>query len=111
MRVLLGLSYDRGELDQHTTADLRRKIASLVQDPDSNFTINVGRIFWSDLTGDVDLQYVLPQGKSVTTYLGVGMGVHVRKGSGKAIDGTFVADAMGGVDAGLNANQQPRSRA
>ena len=31
------------------------------------------------------------------------MGVHVRKGSGKAIDGTFVADAMGGVDAGLNA--------
>ncbi len=102
VRVLLGLSYFKGTFNQHAIDQLTRKLRSLVTDPDSNFTINVGRITWSDLTGDLDLQYVLPQGRSVSAYLGLGMGVHLRHGSGNAINGTFVADALGGVSAGLN---------
>src|SRR5256886_5894200 len=50
----------------------------------------------------VDLQYVLPQGRAVTTYLGIGLGAHVRHGSGPAINGTFVQDALNSVTAGLN---------
>jgi hypothetical protein len=102
VRVLVGLSYFKGEFDQRAIADLVRKLRSIVSDPDSNFTINVGRITWSDLTGDVDLQYVLPQGRSVTSFLGLGVGLHVRNGSGRAINGTFVEDALDGVSAGLN---------
>lgn len=102
VRVLLGLSYFKGTFNQHAIDQLTRKLRSLVTDPDSNFTINVGRITWSDLIGDLDLQYVLPQGRSVSAYLGLGMGVHLRHGSGNAINGTFVADALGGVSAGLN---------
>jgi hypothetical protein len=103
VRVLLGLSYFKGEFDRQAIADLTRRLRSVVNDPDSNFTINVGRITWSDLTGDVDVQYVIPQSRSVTTYLGLGMSVHVRNGDGQAIKGTFVEDALDGVSAGLNA--------
>ena len=38
----------------------------------------------------------------MTAYLGVGLGAHVRHGSGAAIDGTFVQDALNSVTAGLN---------
>lgn len=102
VRVLLGLSYFKGEFNRKAIDELTRKLRSLVTDPDSNFTIDVGRITWSDLTGDVDLQYVFPQGRSLTTYLGLGASVHLRNGSGKAINGTFVEDALDGVSAGLN---------
>src|SRR5256886_11716056 len=50
----------------------------------------------------VDLQYVLPQGRAVTTFLGIGLGAHVRHGSGPAIEGTFVQDALNSITAGLN---------
>jgi len=102
VRVLLGLSYFKGEFDQQATDELARRLRAIVNDPDNNFTINVGRITWSDLTGDVDLQYVLPQGRTVTAYLGAGLGVHLMNASGAAINGTFVEDALDGVSAGLN---------
>jgi hypothetical protein len=103
VRVLLGLSYFRSEFDNDARARFEQRIRALVNDPDSNFTVNVGRIFWSDLTGDLDLQYVFPQGRGVTTYLGAGASVHLRNGSGGAINGTFVEDALDEISAGFNA--------
>ncbi len=102
VRVLLGLSYFRSEFDNDARARFEQRIRALVNDPDSNFTVNVGRIFWSDLTGDLDLQYVFPQGRGVTTYVGAGASVHLRNGSGGAINGTFVEDALDEISAGLN---------
>ena len=102
IRVLLGLSYFKGEFDRNATNQLAQRLRAIVNDPDSNFTIDVGRIMWSDLTTDVDLQYVLPQGHTVTAYLGAGLSLHFMNGSGKAINGTFVEDALDGVSAGLN---------
>ena len=103
VRVLLGLSYFRSEFDNDASARFEQRIRALVNDPDSNFTVNVGRIFWSDLTGDLDLQYVFPQGRGVTTYVGAGASVHLRNGSGGAINGTFVEDALDEISAGFNA--------
>src|SRR5260370_24390042 len=57
---------------------------------------------WSDVTGDLDLQYALAQGHAVTAYTGVGLGIHVRHGSGPIINGTFVQDALNEITAGLN---------
>ena len=102
IRVLLGLSYFKGEFDRNATNQLAQRLRAIVNDPDSNFVIDVGRIMWSDLTTDVDLQYVLPQGHTVTAYLGTGLSLHIMNGSGKAINGTFVEDALDGVSAGLN---------
>jgi len=103
VRVVVGLSYFRSEFSQHEITNFATRLRGLVQDPDSNFTINVGRIFWSDLTGDLDFQYAIPQSPGITTFLGLGVGVHWRRGQGSAINGTFVQDALDGLFPAANA--------
>ena len=102
VRMLLGLSYYRSQFSGREIAEFEQRIRGLVDDPEANSTVDVGTIHWADLTGDLDLQYVLPQGRAVTTYLGLGLSVHLRNGSGTAIDGTFLEDALDDVAAGLN---------
>lgn len=102
VRVLLGVSYFRSEFDGKARARFEQRIRDFVIDPSGDDTIRVGRVFWSDLTGDLDLQYVIPQGRGVTTYVGAGASVHLRNGSGAAIDGTFIEDALDEISAGFN---------
>jgi hypothetical protein len=102
VRLLLGLSYYRSRFSAAEISRLVTRIRELVDDPDDNFTVDVGIIRWSDITGDLDLQYVLPQGGALTAYLGLGVSVHLRDGSGAAIAGTFLEDALDDVAAGIN---------
>jgi len=102
VRVLLGLSYYQADFSSAARARFEQRLRSVVIDPTADDTIRLGRITWSDVTGDVDLQYVIPQGHAVTTYLGIGLGAHIRHGSGPAINGTFVQDALNSITAGLN---------
>ena len=102
VRVLLGLSYVKADFGSEARQRFVQRLRSIVHDPDSNYTIDLGSITWSDVTGDVDLQYVLPQGHAVTAYMGIGLGAHFRHGSGPAINGTFVQDALNEITAGLN---------
>src|SRR5438046_8746850 len=101
-RLLFGLSYFKADFSSAARARFEQRLRSVVIDPTADDTIRLGRITWSDVTGDVDLQYVIPQGRAVTTYLGIGLGAHIRHGSGPAIDGTFVQDALNSITAGLN---------
>ncbi len=102
VRVLLGLSYFKADFNSAARQRFEDRLKSVVIDPSGDDTIHLGRITWSDLTGDLDLQYVLPQSHAVTAYMGVGLGVHLRNGSGPAINGTFVEDALDEITAGLN---------
>ena len=102
VRLVLGLSYFRSEFDQQARNRFQQRLRSVIIDPTGDDTIKVGRISLSDLIGDVDFQFVFPQGHGVTAYLGTGVSVHVRRGSGPAINGTFVQDALDVVTAGLN---------
>ena len=102
VRVVLGVSYFKAEFSSAAETRFEQRIRSVVRDPTRDDTISLGRITWSDLTGDLDLQYVMPQGRGVTAYMGVGLGAHLRHGSGAAIDGTFVQDALNEITAGLN---------
>src|SRR5690242_8736346 len=102
VRVLLGLSYYKADFSSEARARFEQRLKSVVVDPSGDDTIRLGSITWSDVTGDVDLQYVLPQGHAVTAYMGVGLGAHFRHGSGAAINGTFVQDALNEITAGLN---------
>ncbi len=102
VRVLLGLSYYKANFSSAARARFEQRLKSVVIDPTGDDTINLGRVTWSDVTGDVDLQYILPQSRTVTAYLGVGIGAHLRHGSGAAINGTFVQDALNEITAGLN---------
>jgi hypothetical protein len=94
VRVLLGASYFRSQLDRETRNRFEERIRNFVIDPSGDDTIRVGRIYWSNVVFDLDLQYAIPQGRGVTAYIGAGIGVHMRNGSGGAIHGTFVEDAL-----------------
>ena len=102
VRVLLGLSYYKADFSSEARARFEQRLKSVVIDPTGDDTISLGRITWSDITGDLDLQYILPQSHTVTAYLGLGIGAHLRHGSGAAINGTFVQDALNEITAGLN---------
>ena len=102
VRLLLGLSYFRAQFDQESRTRFEQRLRSLVIDPSGDDTIRVGRISWSDLAGDVDFQLVFPQGDKATAYVGTGVGIHLRNGSGQAINGTFVEDALDEISASLN---------
>ena len=102
IRVLVGASYFQTDLSGVALQRFAQRVKSVVIDPLGEDSIALGRITWSDLTGDLDLQYVMPQGQAVTAYMGLGLSVHVRHGSGPAINGTFVQDALNAITAGLN---------
>ncbi|HEX4574468.1 MAG TPA: hypothetical protein VH158_05005 [Gemmatimonadales bacterium] len=102
VRVVLGLSYFKAEFSAAAIARFAERLRSAVIDPTRDDTIKLGRITWSDVTGDIDLQYVMPQGRAVTAYMGIGLGAHLRHGNGAAINGTFVQDALNEITAGLN---------
>ena len=101
VRLLLGLSYFHSQFGQQAIRRFERRLDSIVN-PGTPDSINLGRIALSDLIGDVDFQFVFPQGHGVTAYLGTGVSIHVRNGSGSAINGTFVEDALDVITAGLN---------
>jgi hypothetical protein len=102
VRVLLGVSYFKADFGSAARTRFEQRLKSVVVDPTGDDTIRLGSITWSDVTGDVDLQYVLPQGHAVTAYMGIGLGAHFRHGSGPAVNGTFVQDALNEITAGLN---------
>jgi len=102
VRVLFGLSYFRSQFSDQARARFEQRLKSIVIDPTGDDTIRVGKISLSDVIGDVDFQFVFPQGQRATVYLGAGVGIHVRNGSGAAIKGTFVEDALDVITAGLN---------
>jgi hypothetical protein len=102
VRVLLGLSYYRAQLNGDARDRFVERLRALIDDPTNDYTIDIGRIYWGDIVADMDFQYMIPQGAKVTTYLGVGLGVHLRNGSGPAINGTFVEDALDEISAAGN---------
>lgn len=101
VRLLLGLSYFHTRFAQQAVDRFERRLDSIVN-PGTPDNINLGRISLSDIIGDIDFQFVFPQGHGVTAYLGTGVSIHMRNGSGAAINGTFMEDALDVITAGLN---------
>jgi len=102
VRTLFSVSYFRSRFNDEEIRSFEERLEALVDDPD--VSISVGEITWTNVTFDLDLQYVFGPQRRVTPYLGFGIGVHVRNASGAAIEGTFVEDALDTVAAGLNAS-------
>lgn len=101
VRLLLGLSYFRSQFDQDARRRFEQRLDSIVN-PGSTDSIDLGRIRLADIIGDVDFQYVFPQSNGINAYIGVGVSVQARNGSGAAINGTFVEDALDVITAGVN---------
>lgn len=102
VRVLLGLSYYATQFSDAAVQEFEDGLDSIVNPgvPDS---IVVGRVELKEVVADLDLQYVLSDSRSATIYAGLGVSVHFANGSGSAINGTFVEDALDGIGAGANA--------
>ena len=101
VRLLLGLSYFHSQFDHQARDGFERRLDSIVN-PSTPDNINLGRISLSDIIGDIDFQYVFPQGHGINAYIGTGVSIHARNGGGAAIKGTFVEDALDVITAGLN---------
>lgn len=101
VRVLLGGSYCNGSFAPEELGRFEQRLRSIVTDPTGDFTVTIGEITWRTVQADLDLQYLFPS-SSVTPYFGVGVAVQVHNGAGRAIEGTFVEDALDTVEAGLN---------
>ncbi len=94
VRVMFGANYFKGQLNQEEIVEFETQLLQNVQDPTGDATVDVGEITWSNIEATLDLQYVFPSGPRFLTYIGLGIGAHVRNGSGTAIDNTFVDDAL-----------------
>ncbi len=99
VRVLFGVNYFKGELDQKEIDDFESRLLEVIEDPTGDATVDIGRVRWSNLEATLDLQYIFPSGPRYFTYMGLGIGAHIRNGSGAAIDGTFVEDALDTITA------------
>ena len=102
VRVLLGLSYFKADFKASEIAKFEENLRDLVDDPTGDFEIDIGTVSWSDIETALDLQYVAPVASGVTGFASAGLGIHLRNGSGAAIKGTFVEDALDGIDASLD---------
>ncbi|HET9384972.1 MAG TPA: hypothetical protein VFO67_07475 [Gemmatimonadales bacterium] len=101
VRVVLGLSYFRSDFDQDALSRFEARLDSFVN-PGTPDSIALGQVRLGDIIGDVDFQYMFPQGHGINAYVGAGVSIHARNGSGELINGTFVEDALDVVTAGLN---------
>ena len=91
VRLLLGLSYFRSDFDQEALSRFEARLDSFVN-PGTPDSVAVGQIRLGDVVGDIDFQLVFPQGRGITAYVGTGVSIHVRNGSGDLINGTFVEE-------------------
>ena len=104
LRMLLGVSYFRSDFKSEDIAEFETALENVVTDPTQDFSIDLGIVRWSDLAIELDLQYILtPMTSRYLPYLGVGAGMHLRNGSGDAINDTFVEDALDMLGAGVSA--------
>jgi len=102
VRVLLGVSYFQADFKADEIAKFEQNLRDLVNDPTGDFDIDIGAVTWSDFEAALDLQYVAPVSSAIAGFAGAGLGLHFRNGSGQAINGTFVEDALDGIDASLD---------
>ena len=94
VRVMVGLNYFKGHLNQSEIDDFENSLRRVVIDPTGDAVIDIGQITWSNLATTLDLQYLFAAGSRYAAYVGVGLGVHLRNGDGPAIADTFVEDAL-----------------
>ena len=66
--------------------------------------IDLGQVEVSDLSLDVDAQYLWTTSLGVEPYAGAGVSLHLLNGSGDLIEDTFVEDILDGIAPGIGAH-------
>jgi hypothetical protein len=105
VRVTAGINHWSSELSDPQIGELEEQLEELIfQQTGEASEVFLGTIDWADLAlnGDVHFLWRVPFG--LLTYAGLGASAHVLRGSGAAIQDTFVDDLLDSVRAGLNAH-------
>lgn len=102
VRLQVGGSYFRADLTDEEIQRQEDALLALIDNP-GGATVDLGLVRWSDLAFDADFQYLIGTSGRWQPYLGVGVGLHFRNGSGDRIRGTFVEDNLDRTQVGLNA--------
>jgi len=103
VRAVVGFNRWSSQLKREEVVRLENRLSDLIREATGeDVPVDLGEITWSDvaLHGDAHLLWYVPLG--VLTYTGVGASAHVLRGSGRAIEDTFVEDLLNSVRAGLN---------
>lgn len=102
IRPLLSASVFHSRYAADEIQTLEDRLTALVVDPTGQARVVIGDITLTNVTLDLDLQYVFTVGR-VTPFMGLGMGVHIRNAAGSAIQGTFLEEALQAIVAAGNA--------
>jgi hypothetical protein len=103
VRVVTGFNHWSSRLVDREVQELESKLESFILDETGGQTeVDLAEIRWSDvaLYGDVHFLWWVPL--NLLTYAGLGATAHVLRGSGPAINDTFVDDLLDSVRAGFN---------
>jgi hypothetical protein len=103
VRAVAGFNRWSSRLTREEVQRLENRLSELVsRETGTEVTVPLGEITWSDvaLYGDAHLLWRVPFG--MLTYAGVGGSAHVLRGSGDAIEDTFVEDLLNSIRAGVN---------
>lgn len=104
LRIMAGASYFKSDLTDSETRRLENGILQVVDDPSGTATVDLGVVSWSDLAFAGDAQYLILGGGSRRwqPYVGFGLSLHFRNGSGDRIDGTVIEDNLDQWQIGLD---------
>jgi hypothetical protein len=103
VRVTAGASHWRSQLAPDEVARFERRLADLILDEvGTRPSIDLGEINWSNVALSVDAHALWRIPGGVLSYAGIGGTAHVMRGSGAAIDDTFIQDLLNTIRAGAN---------
>ncbi len=103
VRVTTGFSHWSSTLRRSEVQVFESQVADLIEaETGERPTVNLGTIRWADVALNADAHVVWRIPGGLLTYVGGGGTAHVMRGSGDAIDGTFIEDLLNTIRAGMN---------
>jgi len=104
LRIVPNLTYWSSSLVSSEVTEFEDRISQLIENQTGSppSMLNLGTIDWRDIAVGVDAHIVWDSLFDLLTYGGIGVAAHLLDGSGPAIEGTFIEDALDTVTAGLN---------
>lgn len=105
LRIVPVITFWASQYRESEVLELARRVEALCERGGSPCPgLDPGEVEVSDLSLEVDAQYLWTTSIGLEPYAGVGVGLHLLNGSGDLIDDTFVEDILDGIAPGVSAH-------
>lgn len=103
LRVTPSLTFWATRLQDQEVIRVRQRVEALCEGAGTPCTgLEFGDVDLSDLSLDLDAQYILEGPFALRPYVGAGAGLHLVNGGGELIDNTFVEEILDAITPGIN---------